>query len=160
MLRKHKRLAGVSLLVSMAAAGASAQSRPTPRPSRTPLSSDAAEGRRIFEAQCAWCHGNEGDGGMGPNLHGTLRHATSLASIAEIVTNGIPGTDMPGFRSTLTERSIQQTAAYVQSLSRTAATTTRGNAQRGSAIYQSTGCGGCHVVDGRRGVLRPRLCAG
>ena len=27
---------------------------------------DAAAGRRIFDAQCAWCHGNEGDGGTGP----------------------------------------------------------------------------------------------
>ena len=128
-----------------------------PRPARPAISSDAVEGRRVFDAQCAWCHGNEGDGGMGPNLHGRLRHATSLASIVEIITNGIPGTDMPGFRSPLTERHIRQTAAYVQSLSRTTGQPAAGNAQRGAALYGSTGCGGCHVVDGQGGILGPEL---
>src|SRR4051794_642481 len=94
--------AGVSLLAALLSAPAPAapQTRAAPsRPARQALSNDATEGRRIFDAQCAWCHGNEGDGGMGPNLHGTLRHASSLASIAEIITNGVPGTDMPGFRT-------------------------------------------------------------
>src|ERR1044071_6816259 len=104
---------------------------------RPAISSDAVEGRRVFDAHCAWCHGNEGEGGMGPNLHGSLRHATTLASIVEIITNGIPGTDMPGFRSPLTERSIRQTAAYVQSLSRTAMPVVSGHAQRGAALYDS-----------------------
>ena len=67
-------------------------------------STDLATGQRIFDAQCAWCHGNGGDGGTGPNLHGKLRHATTLASIVDIITNGIPGTDMPSFRLGLTER--------------------------------------------------------
>src|SRR4029077_16804748 len=49
-------------------------------------------------------------GRAGPNLHGRLRHATTLASIVEIITSGIPGTDMPSFRSPLTERSIRRTA--------------------------------------------------
>jgi len=134
------------------------QTRSTPqRPVRAAITSDAVEGRRIFDAQCAWCHGNEGDGGMGPNLHGKLQHAASLASIIEIITSGIPGTDMPGFRSPLTERSIRQTAAYVQSLSRTSARTAAGNPQRGAALYASAGCGGCHVVDGQGGILGPEL---
>jgi putative heme-binding domain-containing protein len=96
---------------------------------------------------------------MGPNLHGKLRQASSLAGIVDIITNGIPGTDMPGFRSSLTERSIRQTAAYVRSLSRTAATSTTGNAQRGSAIYASNGCSACHVINGDGGILGPELTA-
>src|SRR4249920_3112728 len=79
---------------------------------------DLATGQRIFDAQCAWCHGNGGDGGTGPNLHGKLRHATTLASIVDIITNGIPGTDMPSFRLGLTERSTRQAATYVLSLTR------------------------------------------
>jgi cytochrome c oxidase cbb3-type subunit III len=137
-----------------------AQTRTTaPRPAGAPMSSNAVEGRRIFDAQCAWCHGNEGDGGMGPNLHGKLRHATALASIVEVITNGIPGTDMPGFRGPLTDRTIRQTAAYVQSLSRSSARPVAGNAQRGAALYASTGCAGCHVVDGQGGILGPELTA-
>jgi cytochrome c oxidase cbb3-type subunit 3 len=136
-------------------------------------SSDTAAGRRIFDAQCAWCHGAEGTGGMGPALQGRLRHGATVASIVDIITNGIPGTDMPGFRSPLTERTIRQTAAYVQSLSRattkaggsTALTTARstlltaGSATRGVTIYQSNGCASCHVVEGQGGTLGPELTA-
>ena len=49
---------------------------------------------------------------------------------------------MPGFRSPLTERSIRQTAAYVQSLSRTVRQAAPGDVQRGAAVYAATGCGG------------------
>jgi putative heme-binding domain-containing protein len=149
----------ISLLVATAARPASAQTGATRRrpPAASSTSSEAAAGRRVFDAQCAWCHGNGGDGGTGPNLHGRLRHATTLASIVDIIASGIPGTDMPSFRSPLTERDIRQTALYVQSLSRTAATTTRGSAERGSAIYDRSGCAGCHVVGGRGGILGPEL---
>ena len=34
-------------------------------------SSDVAAGQRIFDAQCAWCHGAAGTGGTGPDLHRT-----------------------------------------------------------------------------------------
>src|SRR5262245_15472498 len=155
---KHNLLAGLVPFALALPMDASPQARTaSQRPARPAMSSEATEGRRVFEAQCAWCHGNEGDGGMGPNLHGTLRHATSLASIVDIITNGIPGTDMPGFRSPLTERSIRQTAAYVQSLSRAAGRPAAGSAQRGAALYESTGCGSCHVVGGQGGILGPEL---
>jgi cytochrome c oxidase cbb3-type subunit 3 len=119
--------------------------------------SDLSTGQRIFDAQCAWCHGNGGDGGTGPNLHGKLRHVTTLASIVDIITNGIPGTDMPSFRVGLTERSTRQAATYVLSLTRSSLRTGPGNAERGAALYQSSGCGSCHVVEGRGGILGPEL---
>jgi cytochrome c oxidase cbb3-type subunit III len=120
---------------------------------------DVPAGRRIFDAQCAWCHGNEGDGGTGPNLHGRLRHATTLPSVVDIIVNGIPGTDMPSFRLGLTERSTRQAASYVMSLSRSASRPGPGNPERGAALYQSNGCGSCHAVDGRGGILGPELTA-
>jgi cytochrome c oxidase cbb3-type subunit III len=143
---------GVSCLLTVAAPAA-AQTKPVSPPS------DMASGRRIFDAQCAWCHGNEGDGGTGPNLHGRLRHATTLNSIVDIVVNGIPGTDMPSFRVGLTERSAKQAAAYVLSLSRSASRPGPGNAERGAMVYQANGCGSCHVVEGRGGILGPELTA-
>jgi cytochrome c oxidase cbb3-type subunit III len=126
------------------------------RPAAT-ATTDATAGRRVFDAQCAWCHGAGGEGGTGPNLHGHLRHATTSSSIVEIVMNGIAGTDMPSFRISLTDRSARQIAAYVASLSRTPARPGPGNAERGGALYQSSGCASCHIVDGRGGVLGPVL---
>lgn len=118
---------------------------------------DLAAGQKVFDSQCAWCHGNDGDGGTGPNLHGKLRHATTLASIVDIIVAGIPGTDMPSFRSPLTERAARQAAAYVQSLSRATTKPVPGNAERGAELYASTGCGSCHVIDGRGGIVGPEL---
>jgi cytochrome c oxidase cbb3-type subunit 3 len=127
-----------------------AQTRPAAN-----AATDSAAGQRIFDAQCAWCHGNGGDGGAGPNLHGKLLHASTVSSIVDIINKGIPGTDMPSFR--LTERETRQTATYVMSFSRTAARPGPGNAERGAAVYQSSGCGSCHIVDGRGGILGPEL---
>jgi putative heme-binding domain-containing protein len=142
-------LTAASLTTLLLSVPAEAQTKPPGSPS------DTVAGRRIFEAQCAWCHGNEGDGGMGPNLHGRLRNATTLTSIVDIINRGIPGTDMPSFR--LTERETRQTATYVQTLSRSASRPGPGNAERGAAVYQSTGCGSCHAVEGRGGILGPEL---
>jgi cytochrome c oxidase cbb3-type subunit 3 len=129
-----------------------AQTRPALAPP-----TDAAAGKQIFDSQCAWCHGTDGEGGTGPNLRGKLSHATDLKSIADLIQNGIPGTEMPALG--LTERSSRQTAAYVQSLSRATARPVPGNAQRGAALYQAQGCASCHVVRGQGGVLGPELTA-
>jgi putative heme-binding domain-containing protein len=146
-------LALLPLLLLLPALPAAAQARPA---AASPPS-DMAAGRRIFDSQCAWCHGNGGDGGTGPNLHGRLHHATTLNSIVDIINNGIPATDMPSFRLGLTERSTRQAATYVMSLSRSTARPGPGNAERGAALYQSSGCGSCHVVEGRGGILGPEL---
>lgn len=127
------------------------------KPAAAAQPSDMVSGRRIFDAQCAWCHGNGGDGGTGPNLHGKLRHATTLNSIVDIIIGGIPATDMPAFRLGLTDRSARQAATYVLSLSRSVPRPGPGNAERGAAVYESSGCRSCHVVDGRGGILGPEL---
>lgn len=120
--------------------------------------SDLAAGQKIFDAQCAWCHGAQGTGGTGPNLQrATLRHAANDKTLVEIVRGGIPGTEMPSFAIALTERMAWQTAAYVRSLGRMKARALPGNAQRGAAIYDSTGCASCHVIKGRGGALGPEL---
>src|SRR5262245_33627292 len=141
----------VCLVLSSAAPSAGfAQTRPALAPP-----TDTAAGKQIFDSQCAWCHGTDGEGGTGPNLRGKMTHATDLKSLATIIENGIPGTEMPALG--LTERSARQTAAYVQSLSRVAARPVAGNAQRGAGLYQSQGCASCHVIRGEGGGLGPEL---
>src|SRR5438132_7138138 len=126
---------------------------PQPRALNRALPAELAAGKRIFEAQCAWCHGTGGSGGSGPNLQRTsLRHASTDASLVRIVRTGIPGTEMPNLAISLTDRMAWQTAAYVRSLGRTAARPTSGDARRGADVYAKTGCAACHVVDGIGGV--------
>ena len=151
------RLFILALLISSAATSAIAQAgrgATRPAPSAT---TNVAAGKKTFDSQCAWCHGNDGDGGTGPNLHGKLRHATTEKSIVDIILNGIPGTEMPSFRGTLIDRVAQQTATYVQSLGRAPGKPVAGNALRGADTYQSIGCAGCHVIDGRGGIVGPEL---
>jgi len=150
--RSRVALSCIGCLVLVASAG-SAQTRAT----RPAAPTDATAGKQVFDSQCAWCHGTDGEGGTGPNLHGRLRHATDVKSIVEIVTNGIPGTEMPSFRSPLTERSIRQAAAYVDSLTRAVPRAVGGDARHGAALYQSNGCASCHVINGEGGVLGPEL---
>src|SRR5262245_55277960 len=101
--------------------GAAAQKAAPVSPLRSAGSADLAAGTRISGCQCAWCHGTNGVGGTGPGLQiATLRHAANDQALVDIVRAGIPGTDMPGFTTVLTDRTAWQTAAYVRTLGRAA----------------------------------------
>jgi cytochrome c oxidase cbb3-type subunit III len=120
--------------------------------------SDLAAGQKIFDAQCAWCHGAAGTGSTGPTLQrASLSHAANDAELVQIVRGGIPGTEMPSFALSLTDRMAWQTAAYVRSLGRTRTRPLPGNTQRGAALYESTGCGACHIIGGRGNGIGPEL---
>ena len=128
------------------------------KPLSTANPGEIAAGKRIFDAQCAWCHGTEGAGGMGPGLQSPmLRHAKGDPDLVTIVRNGIPGTQMPSFAIALTDGMAWKTAAYVRSLGRAARQPLSGNAERGAAVYEAKGCQTCHVIGGRGGVLGPDL---
>jgi putative heme-binding domain-containing protein len=73
-------------------------------------------GRRLFAGSCSnnYCHGSAGTGGGGPKLKDREFTAEHLK---RVVTDGIPGTAMPGFKKTYTAEQIAQIVAYVLSLS-------------------------------------------
>ena len=57
---------------------------------------DIADGERAFSANCANCHGPDGDLIAGINLgRGLFRREYSDAELVGIITNGIPNTPMP-----------------------------------------------------------------
>ena len=61
-------------------------------------------GRRVFESQCARCHGPQGGGGeLGPAIAGTVA-ARSDQDLSTIITSGRPGRGMPAFEMQDTER--------------------------------------------------------
>lgn len=158
-----KQIVVTATLVACAAAALAraAVAQPVAPPVRAlsnAAAKDLADGQRIFDAQCAWCHGAAGTGSTGPNLQrATLRNAATDAALVQIVRGGIPGTDMPGFAVGFTDKMLWQTAAYVKSLGRTKAKPLPGDPQRGASLYGSNGCASCHIVAGAGGALGPEL---
>jgi putative heme-binding domain-containing protein len=116
-----------------------------PAMAQTPV--DTALGQRIFESQCALCHGQDGGGGRGPNLRRpSLIHAPDDKALRSAIQNGIPP-EMPGAWQ-LDPKEVGSVAAYVRTLGAVPAESLPGDAARGRAIYDRSGCAGCHILAG------------
>ena len=121
---------------------------------------DRAAGGKLFRTQCAPCHGPDGAGGAGgPEfVTGTFRHGHSDEALYQSVVKGIPGTNMPAFPGSA--REAWQLVAYVRSLSAgKAAATAKGDRERGAALFEKSGCRGCHWFGDAGGSLGPDLTA-
>jgi ubiquinol-cytochrome c reductase cytochrome c subunit len=83
-----------------------------PIPDVHPAAGSLSEGQRIYELNCAPCHGATGNGGaVGPEAAPSLKHATPT-QIGEAVRIG-PGT-MPVFdQSTISDEQLNSLARYV-----------------------------------------------
>ena len=129
-------------------------------PKENPLTSpaDLKAGEKVFQGQCASCHGPKGEGGKGAVLaQPRLRHAPDDESLFVVIRDGIKGTEMPGGYA-LTTHETWQVAGYVRSLGRMPHENIPGDPQRGRAIFRGKGtCGGCHIVAGEGGSLGPEL---
>jgi putative heme-binding domain-containing protein len=113
----------------------------------TPI--DIQDGGRLFRANCAICHGAEGNQVPGIDLaHGKFRRAKTDDDIAAIIQNGIPGTAMPP--TNFTDSVALTVVAYLRTMAAASATTTSGgDPVRGKAIYEGKGnCGSCHRIRG------------
>ncbi len=71
-----------------------------------------AQGHTLFTQSCASCHGANGAGGYGPNLH---HEDMSDAQIALKIKNGVTG-KMPAFGSKYNDGQTQTLVAYIRSL--------------------------------------------
>ncbi|HTM48598.1 MAG TPA: c-type cytochrome [Bryobacteraceae bacterium] len=120
--------------------------------------SDLAAGEKLFQNHCALCHGPKGEGGRGPMLtQAKLSRAPDDAALVKVINNGIRGTEMPGAGS-MSDREVQQTAAYVRSLGKISQKPVPGNPAHGAEIYKTKGnCAGCHAIKGEGGISGPEL---
>ena len=117
---------------------------------------DVAAGKKIFESQCALCHGQTGTGGRGPSLtRPKLARAPDDESLWKVISNGIEP-EMPGAWQ-LNQREVYSVGAYVKSLGAIPPEVLPGDPARGERVFQSKGCAGCHVVAGKGEGIGPEL---
>lgn len=121
-----------------------------------------APGKRAFASTCAGCHGLDGRGTeKAPNItSSTKMQRLSDARIANIISNGIPGTGMPAFR-TLSAAQVHSLVSYLRKLQGEGeARTLPGDSRRGKKIFFGKGeCSNCHAISGEGGFLGPDLTA-
>jgi putative heme-binding domain-containing protein len=119
---------------------------------------DVAAGALIFRSHCAECHGLHGEGGRGANLAGgTFYHGSTDADLLRNISEGIPGTEMPG--TFFSDNQVWQMVSFVRSLSeRAIETRVAGDPAAGEPLFRGKGgCARCHKVDGKGGRLGPDL---
>jgi cytochrome c oxidase cbb3-type subunit 3 len=115
-------------------------------------------GKRIFESQCALCHGQDGSGGRGPSLRkAKLKRAPDDDALKKAIADGLPP-EMPGAWQ-LHPREVDATASYVRSLGKLAVEEILGVPAAGEAVFNKTGCANCHIVNGQGTARGPELSA-
>ena len=117
---------------------------------------DLAGGRKIFESQCALCHGQAGGGGRGPSLNRpTLDRAPDDKGLRKVISEGLEP-EMPGAWQ-LSEHEVTAVAAYVRSLGAAPQEKLPGDPARGAGLFETRGCSGCHMVAGKGSGFGPEL---
>ncbi len=117
---------------------------------------DVAIGKKLYEATCSRCHGLDAGGSDGPSLQGAPERLGDEA-MGGIIRGGIPGTGMNGFGS-LSAEETGQVIGYLRTLGHSAdAEIAKGDLTRGKSVYETSGCGGCHIVSGEGGGVGPEL---
>lgn len=77
-------------------------------------------GRTIFEIKCASCHGKDGQGGAGPDLADAhWIHGPSDGEVFHVISDGVAGTSMIGFRNLLPEQMRWHLVNYLRSIGKT-----------------------------------------
>jgi cytochrome c oxidase cbb3-type subunit 3 len=117
---------------------------------------DLQTGKKIFESQCALCHGQTGTGGRGPSLtRPKLGKAPDDESLWKVISNGIEP-EMPGAWQ-LNTREVFSVASYVRSLGTIPPQVLPGDPARGERVLQSKGCAACHLITGKGEGYGPEL---
>jgi putative heme-binding domain-containing protein len=117
---------------------------------------DPIAGKKLFQENCSTCHGLDGGGGRGPNLHTPhLKHAADERSLRALIENGI-SPEMPAAWF-LTDDEIANVASYVLSLGRIPQEKVPGDPAQGAAVYAQSQCAMCHTLAGQGTSIGPDL---
>lgn len=135
---------GVLLASAFASVDLAAQSTGPDRP------------ERLFNAQCARCHGVGGTGGEGPALQGRqFRTVSARADLPGLIRDGLGA--MPG-SWWISNGDVEHIADYVWGLARVSPEAATGDPEAGRRVFEDRNrCLRCHIVGGVGTGLGPEL---
>ncbi|MEK8035912.1 MAG: c-type cytochrome [candidate division NC10 bacterium] len=170
---KHSRLPSPVRL-----AGLPGLERLAPRAAEAQPAGDPAQGKAVYEKKCMLCHGDKGDGaGPGASLldprprdftKGKFKirgsasgQAPTDADLFRIISEGMPGTSMPGWK-VLPERDRWSLVAYLKTFAPDAfkeapklavlpkeVASSKESLARGKEMFEAIECNKCHGAGGR-----------
>lgn len=172
MIRRYQNIIFLTLLLALASVFSVADAQNAPEASE--------EGKRVYEKSCAHCHGTEGrgDGSAAENLLPRPRDFTrglykirstetgqvpTDQDLFDIITEGMPGSSMPGWETSLSTNERWEVVAYIKTfydgfkentaprqidLSSKIAYAEQ-SIETGKALYTELGCVECHGNVGR-----------
>jgi putative heme-binding domain-containing protein len=119
---------------------------------------DIEDGRRVYEATCANCHGPDGNLIAGIDFgRGVFRRSYTNEELAALIVAGIPNTPMLANAAMRPEQALR-VAEYLRSMSAGRVTESDGDPARGRALFEGKGeCRDCHRVGGVGSRLGPDL---
>lgn len=89
-------------------------------PSLPDIDGNPSNGAVVFQENCAMCHGEESQGGIGKSLAKTWSGTQPEAYLTDVISRGIRGSVMPGWAQEhggpLTESDVADVVAYTLSL--------------------------------------------
>ncbi len=115
-------------------------------------------GSIVYSSQCAQCHGPNGDQVGGVDLRaGRFRNVSTDDDIKRVVTNGIPGTSMPGRK--LEPAQLNSVVAFIRNMRDfNSVAVAMGDVTRGRTLFEgSAGCNSCHRVGAKGSRVAPDL---
>ena len=78
---------------------------------------DVSGGRELFTTKCAVCHGDKGEGKVGPNLTDVYwLHGGDVKSIFKTIKYGVPSKGMVAWQNSMNGGQIQQLASFILTL--------------------------------------------
>ena len=139
-------------------------------------------GQRVYAQRCATCHGPDGrgNGPAAPSMIprprdfvlGQYKYKSTGAGqpptdadLGRVVSDGLHASGMPAFRDLLTEEDIRAVVTYIKDFSSTFDSPApdsitvpprvppdSASITRGSRLFTTQGCAGCHGMEGRGGL--------
>ena len=124
----------------------------------------------VYAANCAACHGPQGEGsGIAPALNAfSLRESRTDAELARTITNGVPGTLMAGWEQALTPINIDELVGLIRNFDEIPAgaipqpelppiASTDAEVIAAGARMFNIACAQCHGADGQGTPMAPAL---